>query len=287
MTIIHQASALAHFLENHVSRPFAFVPTMGALHPGHLALVQMAQKMNLPVVASIFVNPTQFNDPKDFEAYPQTIGADIQKLTSAGCEVLFLPTVSEMYPTGTHNLPTYALGSLETVLEGKYRPGHFQGVCQVVHRLLSMVQPQVLVMGEKDFQQCMVINKLIALEGLEVTLHTCPTLREADGLAMSSRNMRLSPQERTQAIALYKALQFVAANAGTQSYRALEAQAAAQLLEAGFSKVDYISIAHAETLFPVEDNAPLPANARILGAAFLGNVRLIDNIGWQDTATPL
>lgn len=278
MMIFRHAATLSHYLQSRLAVPFAFVPTMGALHAGHLALVQYGRQMELPVVASIFVNPTQFNDLSDYEAYPQTIGADIAKLAAAGCRVLFVPTVQEMYPQGTAQLPTYPLGSLEHLLEGSHRPGHFQGVCQIVHRLLQLVQPAHLVMGQKDFQQCMVVQALIDTLNLPVQLHTCATLREADGLAMSSRNVRLTPQQRAVAPALYRTLHHVANGLNTVPCRQLEAEAATQLLQAGFTGVDYISIAHPHTLQPVDDTLPLPRHIQVLGAAYLGPVRLIDNI---------
>ncbi|MFZ1534928.1 MAG: pantoate--beta-alanine ligase, partial [Chitinophagaceae bacterium] len=176
----------------------AFVPTMGALHAGHISLIDAASKENQVTISSIFVNPTQFNDLKDFEKYPITIEKDIEMLEAAGCNVLFLPSVKEIYPEGIKPEMQYELGYIETILEGKFRPGHFQGVCMVVHRLLDIVQPDNLYLGQKDYQQCMVISKLVELINQQDTIkvNICPTLREKDGLAMSSRNMRLNEDER-------------------------------------------------------------------------------------------
>lgn len=255
----------------------AFVPTMGALHEGHLALVAAAREMTPVVVTSIFVNPTQFNDPSDFARYPKSLEQDILMLEAAGTDLLFLPEVSTMYPQGTDQLPVYPLGRLEQLLEGHYRPGHFQGVCQVVHRLLDMVQPGLLVMGQKDYQQCMVVRQLIQHTGLAVQIQIQPTIRENDGLAMSSRNRRLSPQQRQQAVVLFSTLQYLARNARRLPLPTLEAEAAQQLLDAGFGTVDYATIADAHTLEPVSDPAPdQPLVA--LAAAWLGEVRLIDNL---------
>lgn len=159
---------------------------MGALHRGHLSLLEAAKKHCDKTLSSIFVNPTQFNNPSDFEKYPITIVADIKMLELAGCDILFLPSVAEMYPSGTKNKTHYDLGFLESVLEGSSRPGHFQGVCMVMDRLLSIVLPNHLFMGLKDYQQCMVVKRLLELKGWKQTIqfNACPTLREADGLAM-------------------------------------------------------------------------------------------------------
>jgi len=173
-----------------------FVPTMGALHEGHIQLIKACRSMVDQTVCSIFVNPVQFNNPEDFEKYPVSIEKDIQMLHEAGTDVLFLPSVEEIYPQGKTGLETYDLGPLETLLEGRYRPGHFQGVAQVMSRLLKLVQPDHLFMGQKDFQQCLVVQRLIEIMHLPVQLHTVPTVREADGLAQSSRNRRLTAEQR-------------------------------------------------------------------------------------------
>ena len=218
-----------------------FVPTMGALHAGHISLLNDARKDNDVSVVSIFVNPTQFNDPADFEKYPVTIETDIAQLEAAGCDILFLPSVNEIYPTGTSQQQRYDLGYLENLLEGKFRPGHFQGVCMVVHRLLSMVMPDNLYMGQKDYQQCMVIRRLLEITGLEdaISLHISPTLREPDGLAMSSRNMRLKPAERAKAAAIFGALSAIKQQIKPGDVRSLKEQAVNSLAEKGF-RHDYI-----------------------------------------------
>ena len=254
-----------------------FAPTMGALHQGHISLIETSVKVNSITVCSIFVNPTQFNDPRDFEKYPITIENDIRLLESSGCDVLFLPSVAEVYGENGTSPQHYDLDYLETILEGKYRPGHFQGVCMVVHRLLEIVRPTSLYLGQKDYQQCMVINKLISLIGQpNIKLVICPTLREADGLAMSSRNMRLNTEERMVAPSIYQALQYIKANLKQGDLTSLKAMAASRLTQQDF-KVDYVEIADAVTLRSVSEwdgDQELVA----LAAAFLHEVRLIDNL---------
>jgi pantoate--beta-alanine ligase len=222
------------------------------------------------------VNPTQFNDQKDFEKYPVTLDNDILLLEKAGCEVLFLPSVKEIYPSGTSHLPHYDLGYLESVLEGKYRPGHFQGVCQVVHRLLTITEPDELFLGQKDFQQCMVIKQMIKLTVLPVEIKICATLRESDGLAMSSRNMRLNNEERQTAVEIYQTLTQMKQQLKPGSVVSVKEQAAGYLIKKGF-KPDYTELANAETLELINEwNGKDKVVALI--AAYLNEVRLIDNM---------
>ena len=253
-----------------------YVPTMGALHRGHISLINNSKNTNHITVSSIFVNPTQFNDPKDFEKYPVTLENDIAILEQAGCDILFLPSVAEMYPTALNNLQLYDLGYLETVLEGKYRPGHFQGVCQVVHRLLQIVEPDNLFLGQKDYQQCMVIKKLIELVKLKVNVIVCATLREDDGLAMSSRNMRLNKQEREKAVKIYDTLAFLKREIKPGYIEDIKERALQYLTAEGF-KPDYVAIASADNLELIEywDGKE---NIVALIAAYLNEVRLIDNM---------
>jgi pantoate--beta-alanine ligase len=251
---------------------------MGALHEGHLSLIRKSKSATGLTVCSIFVNPTQFNDPSDFEKYPITTDKDIALLLSAGCDLLFLPELTEMYPDGMKTKGLYDLGEMETLLEGKFRPGHFQGVCQVVHQLLQQVQPHELFMGQKDYQQCMVINRLLHLTGNydKIHLHICPTLREPDGLAMSSRNRRLSATDRERAVTIYRTLSYLKAQLKAGELESIQKSAFNQLQAAGF-RTDYIAIADATTLQPVnywDGQQSLVA----LVAAFLGEVRLIDNL---------
>lgn len=262
--------------EKTAGRRIGFVPTMGALHEGHLSLIRTAKAHTDRVVCSIFVNPTQFNDPKDFEKYPSTIKEDIQKLTSVDTDILFLPSVAEMYPEGINApRPLYDFGYLETILEGAYRPNHFQGVGMVVEKLLRVVQPHDLFMGQKDFQQCMIIKRLLEITGIPSKLHICPTLRENDGLAMSSRNMRLSSTERQVATAISQALNYLKQNIKQQPFDIIKQNARKQLETAGF-QVDYIEIADAGNLKLL--NQSIDTEMVMLAAAKLGEVRLIDNM---------
>lgn len=257
-------------------KKIGFVPTMGALHQGHISLIQQAKKQCDMVVCSVFVNPTQFNDPKDFDKYPQTIEQDIDMLEQAGCDVLFLPSVSEMYPDTTAIARQYPLGYLETVLDGAFRPGHFQGVCQVVEKLLTIIQPHQLFLGQKDYQQCMVIKKLLELMGSPTQLIICPTQRESDGLAMSSRNLRLSVEERKIAPQIFQTLLFLQQNILPGDISQLTQAAINQLTAMGFT-VDYIEIANADSLALLQHwDGKTPIVALI--AAFNGEVRLIDNL---------
>ena len=279
MIVFKTAATLQEYLSVHSfqSDVIGFVPTMGALHEGHLELVKHCLQAQQVTVASIFVNPTQFNDPADFQKYPVTIENDIRLLEASGCHVLFLPSVAEIYPNGLSTPIHYDLGPLENVLEGFYRPGHFQGVCQVVNRLLQIVKPGHLYLGRKDYQQCMVIKKMLELTGLEVSVHIVPTMREPDGLAMSSRNMRLSANEREQASSIYKQMVMIKDQVHSTPVVELEKIAIANLLKDGFSKVDYVSIVNPNTLLPVKEVAG-GEEAIVLVAAFLNNVRLIDNM---------
>ncbi len=279
MIIIHKKKDLQFLAIKNAGiwKKSGFVPTMGALHEGHISLIRQSRSLSSITVVSIFVNPSQFNDPSDFAKYPVTLEQDIRMLEEAGCDILFLPDLREIYPNGWQHLEQYDLGSLETLLEGYYRPGHFQGVCQVVYRLLDLVKPSAIFMGQKDFQQCMVVKKLIEQENLPVQLHTCPTLREPDGLAMSSRNMRLTNTERKMATAIYREMVSIKTDLAYYPVRALEKRAIENLLQAGFARVDYVSIAMPYTLAPLEVwNSG--ADAVVLVAAFLGDVRLIDNL---------
>jgi pantoate--beta-alanine ligase len=278
MLIFHTVRQLQQYLGLQKKKGFStgFVPTMGALHQGHLSLIEQSNKITDLTICSIFVNPTQFNDPKDFEKYPVTIAADIEFLLKAGVHVLFLPSVMEIYPNGTTTSPHYNLGFLETVLEGEYRPGHFQGVYQVMHRLLAIVNADDLFMGQKDYQQCMVISHLIETEKIHTQLHIAPTLRETDGLAMSSRNVRLTKQQRQTAVAISQTLIEMKKQLQPGSLRKIKDDASAFLASKGF-KVDYTEIANADTLALVDNwNGSDPLVALI--AAHIGEVRLIDNM---------
>ncbi|HTB24352.1 MAG TPA: pantoate--beta-alanine ligase [Puia sp.] len=253
-----------------------FVPTMGALHEGHISLVEACRSQTDLCICSIFVNPAQFNDRNDFEKYPVSLEKDIEMLAKAGTDLIFVPSVHEIYPKGDTGLETYNLGYLETILEGHYRPGHFQGVCQVMSRLLDIVRPEYLFMGQKDFQQCLVVKRLISLLSLTVEFRTVPTVREEDGLALSSRNRRLTAEQRRYAPAIFQALKYIrdSLHSGDTS-QAVEA--ARQILDAAHFKTDYISISNAEDLQPVQVFDGKVKTLALI-AAFQGEVRLIDNM---------
>lgn len=252
------------------------VPTMGALHAGHLSLVQAARADCPRVVVTIFVNPTQFNNPADLARYPRTEESDAAMLASAGVDAIFAPAPEQVYPDGFAT--TVTVSGVSAPLEGEHRPGHFAGVATVVAKLFGMTQADRAYFGEKDWQQLAVVRRMAADLNLPVTVVGCPTVRDPDGLALSSRNARLSPAARTQAAALPRALQgaIAALQAGETPDRAL-AQARAALLAAGFDSVDYLAFRDAATLGPAGTGTgagPL----RLLAAATLDGVRLIDNM---------
>jgi len=280
MILFKKAGALQIWLDKQreKSLKLGFVPTMGALHNGHISLINASKKVNHITVCSIFVNPTQFNNAADFDKYPITIKQDILQLEKAGCDVLFLPSVEEIYPNGLTIEKKYDLGNLEKILEGAFRPGHYQGVCMVVDRLLKIVLPDNLYLGQKDFQQCMVITKLIELIGLKekVAITICSTLREKDGLAMSSRNMRLNENERRNAPAIFQTLSFIKSNVDKISPSFLRKQAVDMLEEVGF-KVDYVEIADSATLKTIEDWTDSKKTIALI-AAYDNEIRLIDNM---------
>ncbi len=266
--------------QKQTNHTIGFVPSMGALHEGHIALIAASKQAGNFTVCSIFVNPTQFNNQEDFEKYPVSIEADIALLIHYRCDVLFLPSVSEMYPNnGLKLTKPYPLGALENVLEGQYRPGHFQGVCQIVERLLTIIHPHHLYMGSKDYQQFMVISFLLQFNPAlsTIQLHLQPTVREQSGLAMSSRNRRLSDENLKKAAALYQSLLFVKAHILQFTIPELEHLVTQMLLKAGFEKVDYISIADANTLMSIASVQPNQP-AVVLAAAYIQGVRLIDNL---------
>ena len=280
MILFKKANDLCNHLEiqRKKGKKYGFVPTMGALHEGHISLMYHSKQVDDLSVSSIFVNPVQFNDPADFKKYPVTLEKDIALLESAGCDVLFVPSVAEMYPQGANLKFHYDLGYLETILEGQYRPGHFQGVCKVVHRLLEIVNPDNLYIGQKDYQQCMVIKKLIELIGMKdlISLNISPTVRDTGGLAMSSRNMRLNENERIKARAIYQALQAIKDQLQKGELATIKNLAVNILVEKGF-KVDYVEIAGAGNLQIVE-KWDGKQNLVALAAVYLNQVRLIDNI---------
>jgi len=271
-------------------KTIGFVPTMGALHEGHLALVKISKKNNGITVCSIFVNPTQFNDPADLEKYPRTLGQDSKMLESVDCDIIFAPPVSEMYTAAELELKrqkvedkawtegkTVDFGQLDKVMEGMQRPGHFNGVAQVVSKLFRIVKPDKAYFGQKDFQQLAIIRSMTKQLELPVEIIACPIVRESDGLAMSSRNVRLTPTERAVAPLIAKTLFKVKEMKADHSIAELKAFAEAEISSEPLMQLEYFEIADAETLQPVSDYKD--ANSLVACIALkLGNVRLIDNI---------
>lgn len=254
-----------------------FVPTMGALHDGHLSLVRSAKAENDRVIVSIFVNPTQFNNPADLEKYPRMPEKDFEMLEIVGADVIFFPSEKEIYPNGIESKSTFDFGNLEKVMEGKFRPGHFKGVAQVVSRLFEITDPDNAYFGEKDFQQLMIIRELVVQKKYRVKITGCPTLREADGLAMSSRNLLLTPQMRLEAAKISEALFYVRDNRNEKSLQELKREAESIIESNGLLKVEYLEVADAITLQPVE-TWDEKNTLRCLTAVQAGNIRLIDNV---------
>ncbi len=256
----------------------AFAPTMGALHEGHVSLVKMGLEKADVAASSIFVNPTQFAAHEDLATYPRAEASDLQKLEAAGCAFCYCPSPSEMYPPGDSTRVT--VKDLSHILEGEVRPHFFEGVASVVSRLFLHIGPDVAVFGEKDYQQLLVIKRMTQDLGFGIEILASPTIREADGLAMSSRNAYLDGSERQQAAAMPRAMFAAAAKleAG-EPIRAVTDTAKAELLAAGFVSVDYVEVRRADTLAPFGAEAcPVGASGRLLVAARLGKTRLIDNM---------
>ena len=254
----------------------AFVPTMGNLHAGHMSLVEEARRRARRVVVSIFVNPMQFGPGEDFERYPRTLAEDSRMLKEAGVDLLFAPTVAEIYPRGHGAATRIEVPEVSEGLCGEFRPGHFVGVATVVAKLFNMVQPDIAVFGQKDYQQLAVIRRMVTDLCFPIEIIGAPTVREADGLALSSRNGYLSASERARAPLIYQLLSRIARaiGQGARDFRRLEAEAEAELKAAGFEP-EYISVRQRETLKVAEagDRALV-----VLAAARLGTTRLIDNL---------
>ena len=257
-----------------------FVPTMGALHEGHLSLVKLAKKQSDIVVVSIFVNPTQFNNSEDLENYPITLKDDIKLLEDEQCDILFCPETSEMYPEGNIT-KKYPLNGLDKGLEGEKRPGHFDGVCTIVHHLFDVVKPNKAFFGEKDFQQLAIIKHLVKILALEIDIVNCPTVRDADGLAKSSRNKLLSASEREKASLIYESLKKAKSLFPEKEIVDIKCMVENEIDGCKEMTLDYVEIVSPENLKPLEKSNTLE-KAHILIAAYLGNVRLIDNLPLND-----
>lgn len=258
-------------------KKIGFVPTMGALHAGHLSLLETSRKENDISVCSIFINPSQFNNQNDFIKYPVRTENDILLLEKNQADIVFMPSQEEMNSLNFHEKVAFNLDGLDLVLEGSHRPGHFQGVCEVVEKLVKIVQPATLYLGEKDYQQCMVLKKLIRLLQLDIQIRTCPITRAESGLALSSRNMRLSAEGKIRAATIYKMLSFIKRNLTTNNWPALKESSMEMLLKNGFETVDYLEMCTIDSL-QILDQARENQEVIILVAAFIEGVRLIDNI---------
>ncbi len=259
-----------------------FVPTMGALHDGHLSLVNRAVAENPCVIASVFVNPTQFNNPTDLATYPRKEDEDFRLLAQAGVSAVFAPSVEEMYPGGIEAQPKheFKLGTAAEVMEGKYRPGHFQGVAQVVKRLFELVRPNRAYFGEKDFQQIAVIRNMVESEGIDVEIVACPIQRADDGLALSSRNALLDDGQRKNAPEIYAALRDSVEYSKTHSVQATRNTVIERLDAVPGFRVEYFEIVDARTLLPIEEWEESPWSVGCI-TVYNGDVRLIDNITYR------
>ncbi|KAA0991254.1 pantoate--beta-alanine ligase [Dyadobacter aurulentus] len=278
MEVFTSVASLRNFLEQQTfqQRSIGLVPTMGALHDGHISLIQLCKRENDIAVCSIFVNPTQFNNPEDLQKYPRTLEADCAMLEAAGCDIVFAPSVEEMYPK--QPVLKFNFGALETVMEGASRPGHFNGVGIVVSKLFNIVKPHRAYFGQKDLQQVAIVKKLVSDLSFGLELIIAPTIREEDGLAMSSRNRRLNVEEREIAPHLFQILESAKRKLlKGESVEEVIRQATAAFDSIEAFKLDYFEIADLNTLQPITTPGATGTNA-ICVAAFLGPVRLIDNI---------
>jgi pantoate--beta-alanine ligase len=278
LEIFKTKAALKAFLKplKASAKKIALVPTMGALHNGHISLIKLAQQNADIIICSIFVNPTQFTDPKDLEKYPRPIEHDLAMLADAGCNGVFMPNVDEMYPTGADEAWHIDLGNAEFLLEGEFRKGHYQGVTQIVKKLFDAVEPDVAMFGQKDFQQVLMIRNMLAYFKLPISIITCPIIREDDGLAMSSRNIHLSANDRKHSLVLSKSLQFVADHFNEYSLSQLEDKAKSFYNNIDGVELDYFTIANGDTLEPAKSKDE--NNLVALVAAKVGSTRLIDNM---------
>jgi pantoate--beta-alanine ligase len=273
-TKITEIQAFLGSLKNQL-KTIGFVPTMGALHAGHVSLIQESKKQCDITICSIFVNPTQFNDKKDLDRYPRMPEKDIQLLKDANCDVLFMPSETEMYPKQEKEV--FNFGYLDNILEGKYRPGHFSGVAQVVKRFFEIVNPNKAFFGSKDYQQVMIVKALVTQMHSGIEIIACPILREPDGLAMSSRNALLNEEERKIAALIHKLMQEANKLIKIQSIEAARMFIEKETSLNPLMKLDYYAVCNADDLMPVTSilpNTPLVS----LIAVFVGKIRLIDNL---------
>lgn len=278
MLIFKSAAELQGFLKqpDNAKKSVGFVPTMGALHQGHLNLISRCVEENDLSICSIFVNPTQFNNPDDLEKYPRIPEQDFDLLRNAGCDVVYFPDVEEIYPEGPVTR-VYDLGPVVEPMDGKFRPGHFQGVATVVHIFLRHVNPHRAYFGKKDYQQLLVIRRLVEIENLPVEIVGCPITREEDGLAMSSRNLRLTASQRQNALIISKVLFWIRENAMNYSLETLLAKGADMIANQEEIELEYLEIRDANDLKEITEIHP-NRPSRVFAAAFCGEIRLIDNV---------
>ena len=276
MKIFYNRQAVHNYLNElrTSGKTIGFVPTMGALHAGHLSLIELARQKADVIVCSIFVNPTQFNDKKDLENYPRPVEDDIRKLEKVNCDVLFIPAVTEMYNSAEKwNIE---LGNLDNILEGKIRPGHYQGVTQIVKKLFDTIYPDYAFFGQKDYQQFMVISYMVKKLKVKIKLVLCPIIRESDGLAMSSRNIYLSPSERKNALALFKALSKAKELYKTKTISQIKNELNSYLCSAPGIELEYFEIFNANSFKAVTSRRSSSLIALV--AAKVGSIRIIDNM---------
>jgi len=276
LKIFNSKQAIHNYLDElrSLGKTIGFVPTMGALHAGHLSLIEQARKTAEIIVCSIFVNPTQFNDKKDLENYPRPVDDDIRKLNEFKCDILFIPEVDEMY--NSSEKWAIELGNLDTVLEGKIRPGHYQGVTQIVKKLFDTVNPDFAFFGQKDYQQFMVISYMVKKFRMKVKLVLCPIIREEDGLAMSSRNIYISAADRINSLALFHALSKFRALYKTKSILQLKTEITSFLKSAPGIEMEYFEIFNAKSFKPATTKRS--GSIIALVAAKVGSIRIIDNM---------
>jgi pantoate--beta-alanine ligase len=277
MKVLRNKKTLVDYIERHkeMGKKIGFAPTMGALHLGHISLYETAKKENDEVISSIFVNPTQFNNPDDFQKYPKTLEKDLELLEKAGVDAVYVPNVEEMYPDGL-NSKKYDFDGLENEMEGKYRPGHFDGVGTIVEELFRQVQPHNAYFGEKDYQQLAIIKKMVEKTKLPVKIHGVPTLREEDGLAMSSRNVRLTETQRKEATIIYETLTKVKEWFKVLSVEEIKLRVLEIFRNSNF-ELEYFVIADEKTLKET-DYFYKDKNYRAFIVAYADTVRLIDNM---------
>lgn len=277
MLVIKEIKDLQALISNQRTegKRIGFVPTMGALHEGHISLVDEAGRQTDFVVVSIFVNPTQFNDANDLAKYPKTLEADTRMLAKTACQVIFAPEVATMYPKP--DTRQFSFGRLEQVMEGQFRPGHFNGVAQIVSKLFDVVKPDKAFFGLKDFQQLVIVKAMVKQLNLPVEIVPCPIVREASGLARSSRNERLSPEQRSHAAVIYQTLLEAKNNAGKVSVEGMKRQVTEQINANPYLKIEYVDVVDDIELKQIK-NWDEPVNKVLCIAVFCGEVRLIDNL---------